>query len=69
MIRFLAGIALGILYYFRGFGITAWTHSLYDLIVQGVVRFQQYVTFFSALPNEKISNTKMILSGFRRSLI
>ncbi|MAI85776.1 MAG: hypothetical protein CMF99_01110 [Candidatus Marinimicrobia bacterium] len=33
MIRFLAGIALGILYYFRGFGITAWTHSLYDLIV------------------------------------
>ena len=33
MIRFLAGIALGILYCFRGFGITAWTHSLYDLIV------------------------------------
>ena len=33
MIRFLAGISLGILYYFRGFGITAWTHSLYDLIV------------------------------------
>ena len=33
MIRFLAGIVLGLLYYFRGFGITAWTHSLYDLIV------------------------------------
>jgi hypothetical protein len=33
MIRFLAGIALGILYCFRGFGIAAWTHSLYDLIV------------------------------------
>ena len=33
MIRFLAGIVLGILYCLRGFGITAWTHSLYDLIV------------------------------------
>jgi len=33
MVRFLAGIYLGILYFFRGFGITAWTHSLYDLIV------------------------------------
>ena len=33
MVRFLAGICLGILYCTRGFGITAWTHSLYDLIV------------------------------------
>ena len=33
MVRFLAGIYLGILYSFRGFGIAAWTHSLYDLIV------------------------------------
>ncbi len=33
MVRFLAGIYLGILYFFRGFGITAWTHALYDLIV------------------------------------
>ena len=33
MVRFLAGLYLGILYLFRGFGITAWTHSLYDLIV------------------------------------
>jgi len=33
MIRFFAGIILGILYFARGFGITAWTHSLYDLIV------------------------------------
>tara|TARA_B100000886_G_C20358864_1_gene464275 strand:- start:713 stop:1096 length:384 start_codon:yes stop_codon:yes gene_type:complete len=33
MVRFLAGIYLGILYFFRGFGITAWAHSLYDLIV------------------------------------
>jgi len=33
MVRFFAGIVLGILYFFRGFGITAWTHSIYDLIV------------------------------------
>ena len=33
MIRFFAGIALGSLYFIRGFGITAWTHSIYDLIV------------------------------------
>ena len=33
VIRFFAGIALGSLYFIRGFGITAWTHSIYDLIV------------------------------------
>ena len=33
MIRFLAGIFLGIIYFTRGFGIVAWSHSLYDLIV------------------------------------
>ena len=33
MIRFLAGLILGILYFIRGFGITAWSHSIYDLIV------------------------------------
>ena len=33
MIRFFAGIVLGALYFTRGFGITAWTHSIYDLIV------------------------------------
>ena len=33
MIRFLAGIALGALYFLRGFGITAWSHAIYDLIV------------------------------------
>ena len=33
MIRFLAGIALGTLYFLRGFGITAWSHAVYDLIV------------------------------------
>ena len=33
MIRFFAGIVLGILYFTRGFGITAWAHSIYDLVV------------------------------------
>ena len=33
MIRFLAGIALGTLYFLRGFGITAWSHAIYNLIV------------------------------------
>ena len=33
MIRFLAGMALGTLYFLRGFGITAWSHAIYDLIV------------------------------------
>ena len=30
---FLAGIILGTIYFFRGFGITAWSHAIYDLIV------------------------------------
>ena len=33
LLRFFAGIILGILYYARGFGITAYAHSIYDLIV------------------------------------
>jgi len=33
LIRFFAGLGLGTLYFLRGFGITAWSHSLYDLIV------------------------------------
>ena len=33
MIRFFAGIVLGALYFMRGFGITAWAHSIYDLII------------------------------------
>ncbi len=33
LIRFFAGIALGSLYFIRGFGITAWAHSIYDLMV------------------------------------
>ena len=33
MVRFLAGIFLGVLFILRGFGITAWSHSIYDLII------------------------------------
>jgi hypothetical protein len=31
--RFLAGLAFSALYLTRGFGITAWTHALYDVMV------------------------------------
>jgi len=39
MIRFLGGVFLGILYCFRGFGITAYAHSMYDLflLILGIV--------------------------------
>jgi hypothetical protein len=30
--RFIGGLAFSVLYVVRGFGITAWTHSLYDLL-------------------------------------
>ena len=33
LIRFFAGLILGVLYMYRGFGIAAYTHSIYDLIV------------------------------------
>ena len=33
LLRFFAGVILGVLYYTRGFGITAYAHSIYDLIV------------------------------------
>ncbi len=33
LFRFFAGVIFSILYLVRGFGITAWTHSLYDVIV------------------------------------
>ena len=33
MVRFFAGILLGVLYFVRGFGITAWAHAIYDLII------------------------------------
>jgi hypothetical protein len=31
--RFLAGVLFSTLYVLRGFGITAWTHALYDVVV------------------------------------
>jgi membrane protease YdiL (CAAX protease family) len=31
--RAIAGVAFSTLYVFRGFGITAWTHALYDVLV------------------------------------
>jgi len=40
IIRFFAGIVLGLLYFIRGFGITAWTHSIYDLIIVTRVTMQ-----------------------------
>ena len=33
MVRTLAGVILGIIYVLRGFGITAYSHTIYDLIV------------------------------------
>lgn len=33
LLRFLAGLFLGLVYALRGFGITAYTHSVYNLIV------------------------------------
>ena len=33
LLRFFAGVLLGVLYNARGFGITAYAHSIYDLIV------------------------------------
>jgi hypothetical protein len=31
--RFLAGLAFSVLFLVRGFGITAWTHALYDVLI------------------------------------
>ena len=33
LFRLLAGIVFSTLYVLRGFGITAWTHALYDVVV------------------------------------
>ena len=32
-VRFFAGLVLGVVYFTRGFGITAYAHSIYDLII------------------------------------
>ena len=31
--RFLGGLAFSALFLLRGFGITAWTHALYDVLI------------------------------------
>jgi hypothetical protein len=31
--RFLFGLALNVLFLWRGFGVAAWTHALYDVMV------------------------------------
>jgi membrane protease YdiL (CAAX protease family) len=33
LFRFLAGLAFSVLFLLRGFGITAWTHALYDVFL------------------------------------
>ena len=33
LIRTLAGVVLGIIYVMRGFGVAAYTHTIYDLFV------------------------------------
>jgi hypothetical protein len=33
LFRFLAGVAFSVLFLLRGFGITAWTHALYDVFL------------------------------------
>ncbi|MEX2581915.1 MAG: CPBP family intramembrane glutamic endopeptidase [Gemmatimonadota bacterium] len=33
LFRFLAGVAFSVLFLTRGFGITAWTHALYDVLI------------------------------------
>lgn len=33
LFRFLAGVGFSAMYLLRGFGITAWTHALYDILV------------------------------------
>ena len=36
-IRFVAGIILGIIYAFRGFGVAAYSHAFYDLIILTII--------------------------------
>jgi membrane protease YdiL (CAAX protease family) len=33
LFRFLFGVALNVIYVTRGFGVTAWTHAFYDIMV------------------------------------
>jgi len=43
-IRFCAGILLGIIYALRGFGIAAYTHAIYDLVVLTMVTTNESIT-------------------------
>jgi membrane protease YdiL (CAAX protease family) len=43
-IRFCAGILLGIIYALRGFGIAAYTHAIYDLVVLTMVTTNENIT-------------------------
>jgi hypothetical protein len=36
--RFLAGLVFSVLFLLRGFGITAWTHALYDILIVVALR-------------------------------
>jgi hypothetical protein len=40
MMRFIAGIFLGLIYVFRGFGCGVYVNRVYDLIIFNVVRTQ-----------------------------
>ena len=40
MMRFIAGIFLGLIYVFRGFGPAAYAHTVYDLIILTLVTTQ-----------------------------
>ena len=40
MMRFIAGIFLGLSYVFRGFGPAAYAHTVYDLIILTLVTTQ-----------------------------
>jgi hypothetical protein len=33
LFRFFFGVALSAIYWWRGFGLAAWTHSIYDVLV------------------------------------
>ena len=47
LFRFLFGLILNGIYVTRGFGVAAWTHALYDVIV--VTFFKTVNKFFSFL--------------------
>ncbi len=44
LIRMIAGIFLGIVYAVRGFGVAAYTHAIYDLVVLSVITTNESMT-------------------------